>query len=487
MRAGKQRRVQVADDARCEQIHRRLKRIAKVRAVLDLEEAAALRDAEVACIWRRYGCASLLEYLERELGYTPRVAKERLRVASLIDELPQIREAMMNGELSFSAVRELTRVASAETESEWLAASREMNQRELEELVAGHKRGDRPTDRPDPARRWRDLHLKVRPETYALMRQAQQILNKERGERLDDDAYLAATARLIIDGIRPLRSSAPGSSSAVASSAAAVSASSAAASSSAPASSASLSSAQPSSALASSAVGTSASLFAGGSTMDQLEPDDASTTEHVEPSEVDSVPYRTRAPYQIAVTVCRDCKRGWQDGGGITVEMSPVAVERAWCDAEVIGSIDGAVPERAKQAIAPSVRRLVWARDHGRCRVPGCRSSTNLDVHHIEHLEDGGSGEPINLILLCEGHHLAHHAGNLIITGTAAQLTISRRASSSFEAATRVVETTKALATLGYSKREAREAAEQTRTHVGSADWSIEAWIKYALSKCPRS
>jgi hypothetical protein len=187
------------------------------------------------------------------------------------------------------------------------------------------------------------------------------------------------------------------------------------------------------------------------------------------------------------VTLCRSCKRAWQDGGGVTVEMSPEAIERALCDSELIGSIDAAVPERAKQTIPPSVRRLISARDHGRCRVPGCRSSINLDIHHIKHLMYGGSSEPSNLILLCEGHHIAHHAGNLIITGTAEDLTIGRRSSSSFEAVTRVVETAKALVTLGYSKREAREAAEQTRAHVGSADWPIETWIKYALSKCPRS
>jgi hypothetical protein len=419
----KGRRVQVADDSRCEQIHRRLKRIAKVRGALDLEEAASLRDAEAACIWRRYGCASLLEYMERELGYTPRAAMERLRVAKLIDELPQIREAMLQGELSFSAVRELTRVATAETEGEWLAACGEMNQRELEELVSGHKRGNRPTDRPDPALRWKDLRLKVRPETNALMRQAQQILSKERGERIDEDAYLAATARMIIDGVRPQSSS-------------------------------------------------------------------AASDERAASSENDEgcggAPCRTRAPYQIAVTVCRECKRGWQDGGGITVEMSPPALEQAWCDAEEIGSIDGAGPERAKQAIPPAVRRLVWARDHGRCRVPGCRSSSNLDAHHIKHREDGGTHEPSNVVLLCEGHHRAHHEGSLLITGTATKLLVSRRASNSFESVTRVVETAKALATLGYSKREAREAAEQTRTHVGSGDWPIEAWIKHALSNCPR-
>ncbi|NVB84171.1 MAG: hypothetical protein HOV81_37695 [Kofleriaceae bacterium] len=470
---------------------------------------------------------------------------ERLRVAKLIDELPLIREAMMQGELSFSAVRELTRVATAETEGEWLTASREMNQRELEELVSGHKRGNRPTDRPDPAPRWKDLHMKVRPETYALMRQAQQILGKERGERLDEDEYLSATARLVIDGIRPALSpapaprsvapqassaarassstpastarasssesavassstppsTAPGLSAAVASSSTppstAPGSSSAVASSSTPPSTAPGSSAGSSSAVASSSTSTapassstpesssalassSVARFAGALIREQIEPIDADVGSG-------SMPLRTRAPYQIAVTVCRECKRGWQDGGGITVEMTPAAIERAWCDAEIIGSVEAVVPERAKQAIPPSVRRLVWARDHGRCRVPGCRSSMNLDVHHIEHQEDGGTHESLNLILLCEGHHLAHHAGNLIITGTASQLVISRRASSSFTAATRVVETAKALATLGYSKREAREAAEQTRTHVGTADWSIEAWIKHALSKCPRS
>jgi hypothetical protein len=45
---------------------------------------------------------------------------------------------------------------------------------------------------------------------------------------------------------------------------------------------------------------------------------------------------RGRSPYQIAITVCRECKRGWQDGGGLTVEMSPAGccsplrLSRAW-------------------------------------------------------------------------------------------------------------------------------------------------------------
>jgi hypothetical protein len=431
--AAKRRHVQCADDSRCEQIHRRLRRIAKARGVLDLQEAEALREAEEACIWRRYGYASLLEYLERELGYTPRVALERLRVAKAIDELPMIGKAMAEGELSYSAARELTRVATAETEGEWLEASRELNLRELEERVAGHKRGDRPTDRPDPTLRRKDLRMSLKPETHALVRQAQQILGKERGERLDEDAYMAATARVVIDGHQE--------------------------------------------------------RMAGASLADRVSGDESAEAKadgEVARNEV--MPgCRTKAPYQIAVTLCRECKRGWQDGGGLTVEMSPAAIARARCDAEEIGSIeDGAEPTRAVQAIPPSVRRLVWRRDHGRCRVPGCRSSWNLDIHHIVHREDGGTNDPENLSVMCEGHHLALHEGSLVITGRAPELVFTKRASNSFTIATRVVETAKALETLGFKKTEAKAAAEQTRTHVGTADWPIQDWIRYALSRCPR-
>src|SRR5688572_11874598 len=93
------------DAARCEQVHRRLKRIVKARSALDLAEAAALREAQDLRIWRVYGCASLVEYLERELGYTAREAVERLRIAKMIVDLPAIASAMEQGELGYSGVR----------------------------------------------------------------------------------------------------------------------------------------------------------------------------------------------------------------------------------------------------------------------------------------------------------------------------------------------------------------------------------------------
>ena len=135
-----------------------------------------------------------------------------------------------------------------------------------------------------------------------------------------------------------------------------------------------------------------------------------------------------RAKFQIAVTVCERCRQGWQDGAGAKLAISPAGVERAMCDAQHIGSLDGAEPERAHQDVPPSVVRFVWRRDSGRCRVPGCRSARGLELHHLVHRTDGGGHDALNLALVCSACHLSHHRGALTITGTADHLEVRRHA-----------------------------------------------------------
>jgi len=141
-----------------------------------------------------------------------------------------------------------------------------------------------------------------------------------------------------------------------------------------------------------------------------------------------------RAKFQIAVTVCERSRQGWQDGAGAKIAVNSAAVERAMCDAQHIGSIEGATPERAHQDVPPSVARLVWRRDGGRCRVPGCRSARGIEIHHLVHRIDGGSHDALNLALLCSACHLAHHRGALTITGTAEHLEVRRSAEPSSSA-----------------------------------------------------
>ena len=181
-------------------IDRALRSIAKRQRALDAEEAVLLCAVVRREIWRQLGKASLLEYLEDVLGYGPKAAHDRVRVALALDELPVLAEALANGEQSYSAIKELTRVATAKTQAEWIAAARGKNVRQIEELVAGRRRGDRPTDAPVPDLKPQVVRFEITTATHARLRHAQQVLAEENGGQLDDDAFVSAMCDAILDG-----------------------------------------------------------------------------------------------------------------------------------------------------------------------------------------------------------------------------------------------------------------------------------------------
>jgi hypothetical protein len=148
----------------------KLRGIAGRRAALDAEEANLLRYAEELKLWRGFACGSMIEYMERAMGYASHTAAERLRVARAIAELPLIAEALEHGELPHSAVRELSRVAIPDTEEAWLEAARGKSLREIEALVSGHRPGHLPTDETEPRLHRRTITIEVSPETYDIWR-----------------------------------------------------------------------------------------------------------------------------------------------------------------------------------------------------------------------------------------------------------------------------------------------------------------------------
>ncbi len=182
------------------EIDQALRAIARKRGALDREEAALLARAEREQVWRYFGKASLSDYLEDVLGYGPRAARERVRIATALESLPAIGKALESGDQCYSAVRELTRIATADTEDEWLAATDDKNLRQIEELVAMHRPGDRPSDPPDPSLAQRIVTFKVRPATLTLLRQVQQQLATEHGGQLDDDALVEAMCNAVLGG-----------------------------------------------------------------------------------------------------------------------------------------------------------------------------------------------------------------------------------------------------------------------------------------------
>jgi hypothetical protein len=304
--------------------------------------------------------------------------------------------------MHYSTVRELTRVATFDTERAWLEAVRGKNLREIEAAVAGRRRGDLPTDPPDPELRKRVVRFELSPQVFALLRQATAVLSKERGERIDDDDLVESLCRRVLDGV------------------------------------AAASSARPS--------------------------------------------------YQIAITVCEHCKRGWQAGAGRDIEISSAAIERARCDAEEIGSLAAERPERTKSTIPPRIRKQVLARDKG-CTVPGCRSANNVDIHHIKLRKDGGGHQPWNLTTLCSGHHQRLHDGLLSMEGRAPDQLVFHTAEPAVDhIETALVEddARQALVGLGLKPSEASAAVATARPHVGESP-KLEVLIREALRRCEKS
>jgi hypothetical protein len=374
-----------------EQVHAAIRSLAKRRAAFDAEEAQLLRDAEAVQIWRPLGMVSLIDYMEREMGYSPHAAEERLRVARALAVLPMIEEALGRGELSFSAVRELTRVATPETERDWASAASGKNLRQIEDLVAGHRKGDRPSDLGSPQVRPHVVRMELQPETFAGLRQARGLLADEVGRRLDDNEVMAALIFQLLAG------------------------------------------------------------------------------------------KRERAQHQLGVVVCERCKQGWQDGAGVRVPISAAAVALAECDAEHIGSLDADMPERARQDVTPAVARFVWARDGGKCRVPGCRSARALHIHHLVPRAEGGGHDPSNLILICSSCHAAHHDGRITVTGTADAIEVRRSHVGVKPDQTREL-AINALVELGWKRKRAASAADAAISTLGAAP--LEEIIRAALQQC---
>jgi hypothetical protein len=323
------------------EIDRDMRRLAARRAALDVEEARMLLEAKRAEIHKHLGYGSFAEYLERALGYAPNTGRDRVRVAEELETLPLIAEAWAKGRLSYSAVREMTRVATPENEQEVLEYVDGLTVREVIGAMRGLEKGDDPNNRREPFSEPRHLHMELPPQTYALFLEARRRLESETGQSMTDAEFVAMVSRMVLDGAGGDRSNTP--------------------------------------------------------------------------------------PHQIAIVTCPECKRGWHDVPGQSIEISTATLERARCDAVDLGCVDDGAdsPPTPSRTIPAPMRRAVMARDHHRCRIPGCSNSLYVDVHHIDHWADVKCHDMNKLIATCGLHHTMHHDGRIRISGTADALVVT--------------------------------------------------------------
>ena len=102
--------------------------------LLDMQRSGAFRP----------GHRSAVDWARRHLELGG--ADKLILLAQRLEKLPRLAAAFDRGEVAWTKIREVSRVATEETEEEWLDVARRATSRELEDAVARARKGDRPDD-----------------------------------------------------------------------------------------------------------------------------------------------------------------------------------------------------------------------------------------------------------------------------------------------------------------------------------------------------
>jgi hypothetical protein len=245
---------------------------------------------------------------------------------------------LREGNVSWSSVRELTRVATRATERDWLEASRGRTVRELEKLVSGHRSGDLPGDAKDWHAERHVLRFEVSGEVLASFREAQAKLRRDAGGPLDDDSTLLLMARQVLGGPTDDGRASYQITLTVC----------------------------------------EACERATQTGLGEALPISAEVTEMAscDAQQIKGIHTESRSRRQSSTkNQAARIAAGGADGGAETHVGDEFPGERQLSA--------GPPPQRASQAISPAVRRAVLLRDRHCCQVPGCRHATFVDVHHL--------------------------------------------------------------------------------------------------------
>ena len=298
------------------------------------------------------GFTSCAHWLNWRTGLAMGAAREKVRVARALAELPRLSAEMRRGALSYSKVRALTRVATPATEERLLDFARSATAAHVERLVRAWRRVDRIAAAEDDRRRHESRHLEVwvdedgmlvvrgrlSPEVGAVVQRALEAASDRLYHDAEDKAEVSVGQR---------RADALG------------------------------------------LIAESALAADRGTAGDRYQ-----VVLHVEADGLGD----DAAAGQSTL----------EDGTGVSAEMS----RRLACDASkvvVAHARDGTVLDvgRKTRTIPPAIRRALTTRDR-RCRFPGC-DACHCDAHHVRHWADGGATRLENLLLVCRRHHRAVH------------------------------------------------------------------------------
>ena len=98
-----------------------------------------IREFDVAAGWQVQGALSCAHWLAWRVGWDLRTARERVRVARKLAELPLIDEELRRGAMSYSQARSISRVATADNEKLWVEYAKHMPASQLDTLCRSYQ------------------------------------------------------------------------------------------------------------------------------------------------------------------------------------------------------------------------------------------------------------------------------------------------------------------------------------------------------------
>ena len=315
--------------------------------------------------WCEGATQSCAHWLNWKCGIDMGAAREKIRVAHALAQLPKISASMARGELSYSKVRALTRVACENTEDYFLMIALHGTAHHVETMVR---------------------HYRNAKEAEEVSREARQQANRYFRFHYDDDGSLVFKGSLpAVSGALFLKALQ-----------AAIDETSSTDVATAEVSAETPNVKSPIAARRADALGLMAESFVENGSAALSGGDRNLITVHVA---AETLRHKTAGCCEI------------EEGPAIAAETA----RRLACDASVVALIENEDGEplnvgRKTRTISAPLRRFLNARDKG-CRFPGCTNTKWVDGHHVKHWADGGETKPSNLVSLCRFHHRKVHEG----------------------------------------------------------------------------
>ena len=127
-----------------EEVHKRALAARKLYGKAEKALTFWIMEMDERKLYRDFGCSNVFQYATRYLSLGEHTIAELLRTGKALSQLPLLSEALENGQISSSHVREISRVATEETDQFWRDTARGKTVREVEKLVAFTPKGGLP-------------------------------------------------------------------------------------------------------------------------------------------------------------------------------------------------------------------------------------------------------------------------------------------------------------------------------------------------------